>query len=295
MILATVLAALCLVVAPQALVRRRWWDHWPRSATTLWAGLNLLGWMSLLVLTVRVGLGAEHGALLPALAAFARGWSGGHPLRGLGLANVVGLSLALDLALLLGGGLILTIWRTRVLRRRQREVLDLVGRRLGSEGLCLLEHAVPTAYYLPGAGGRVVLSTGALRALDELETVSVLAHEDGHRRRGHGVALAPLAALAPFVPFLPLARHTPTAVRAYLEMGADDFARERVGSTALDSALVKAQRFALAPSGSLGLGELVERRRGRLGRAPSRWAEVLGVAGVASASLSALALVLTSR
>jgi hypothetical protein len=134
------------------------------------------------------------------------------------------------------------------------------------------------AYFLPGDGGRVVLSTGAIDVLNLSELSAVIAHEVGHRDGRHGALLVPLQVLSSFVSFLPLARHASTAMRTYLEMLADDFSRLHESSESLKTALTKASLFQPAPVGALGVTEgVIERRIKRLsfGPAPTHSAFIL--------------------
>jgi len=121
------------------------------------------------------------------------------------------------------------------------------------------------AYFVPGGGGRVVVSTGATEVLTSAELDAVIAHEVGHRRGRHGALLIPLQATSSFVPFLPLARYASPTMRSYLEMTADDFSVAHGSSAALGSALAKADWFSPAPAGSLsGFDNVIDRRIRRL-------------------------------
>jgi hypothetical protein len=75
----------------------------------------------------------------------------------------------------------------------------------------------------------------------------------------------PLQALSPFVAFLPLARRAPTVIRAYLEMAADDFAREQGSTEALCTALRKSALFHQPPRGAFSMHDgVIDRRLRRL-------------------------------
>jgi hypothetical protein len=226
----------------------------------------IVGWSSAVVTFLKVGLGNTDTPLFRALVTFFERLGDGHPLRGLGLSEVVGLSVAFDITVLMLGGLIVTAVKIWSARSRQRTVLDLVAEAPNSmEGVCLLRHSYPMAYFLPGDGGRVVLSTGAVDVLSRSELDAVIAHEVGHRNGRHGAVLIPLQVLSSFVSFLPLARYAPTTLRAYLEMVADDFSRSRGSSDALRTALEKAPLFQPPPIGALGVVDgVIDRRIERL-------------------------------
>ncbi|MFZ1063056.1 MAG: M56 family metallopeptidase [Acidimicrobiales bacterium] len=264
--LALASSLLCLVVLPECLHSSTRFDANPRAGLVVWVTLCTVGWLSAITLFLEIGLGRFHRALLPTTASFLAHLGDGHPLRGLGLTEVVGLSVAFDITVLLVGGLLVAAWNSWRLRLHQRTVLDLVSARADAAGVSLVDHAHPLAYYLPGGGGRVVVSTGALEVLSRPEYDAVISHEFGHRHGRHGALLIPLQALSPFVSFLPLARRAPTVMRTYLEMAADDFARDRGSSDALRGALEKSPLFHRPPQGSFAMHDgIVERRLRRLG------------------------------
>lgn len=288
-------AVLGLLVLPEAWARTRVFDARPRVGLVVWAATCVLGWTGALSFFLVVALGGAHGGLGSSLALFARRLSDGHPLRGLGLSEVVGLSLAFDIAVLFTGGLVVTALRAWGVRARQRTVLDLVATPgEGARALRYLPHPLPVAYYLPGDGGRVVLSTGTMDVLSRTEVEAVIAHEFGHRHGLHGSLLVPLQVLSSFVPFLPLARRAPAAMRSLLEMSADDYSRSRVHVGALRSALTKAVVFQPPPRGAFGaFTDAVERRIRRLDAPTTPGLDAVLVVVIASASLSVLGALVT--
>jgi beta-lactamase regulating signal transducer with metallopeptidase domain len=209
--------------------------------------------------------------------------------------EVAGLSVAFDITVLLLGGLVVAGVKVVSMRSQQRLVLDLVAEPSDAvKGVCLLNHPYPMAYFLPGDGGRVVLSTGAVDVLSARELDAVVAHEVGHRSGRHGAFLIPLQAVSSFLTFLPLARIAPTVMRTYLEMSADDYSRSRESSTALKTALRKSVLFQPPPLGALGVNEgVIERRINRLSVTPvsQRSAAALVLSVSCTSSLLCLALV----
>lgn len=256
----------------------------------MWGSLCVVGWFSAVVVFLGVGLGNPRGPLVRSFVLFVQHLGDGHPLRGLGLSEVVGLSVAFDITVLMLAGLLVTAVKIWHVRSEQRTVLDLVAEAQDSlKGVCLLKHPRPTAYFLPGDGGRVVLSTGAVDLLSSVELDAVIAHEIGHRNGRHGVVLIPLQVLSSFVSFLPLARYAPFVMRTYLEMTADDHSRTKVSSEALRTALTKALHFHPAPTGALGIAdEVMTRRIDRLAVDPApmpRTAALLGAITAVSVML----------
>jgi Zn-dependent protease with chaperone function len=258
------LAITCLVVLPLLLRSSRIFDRLPHAGVATWVSLGAVGWISTVVFLLKLGIDPTSQPLSQATVAFVRHLSEGHPLRGLGMVEVVGLSLSLDIIVLFCGALTIVGWRTWRVRREQRAVLDLVSNPAIS-CMQVLEHTQPLAFYLPGSGGRVVVSTGTLALLDANEVDAVVFHEQGHHHGHHGVFLVPLQTLSSFVKFLPISQSAPRAIRGYLEMMADDFATSRSSRGAVRSALEKAPVFLRPPAGAFGVADqLVERRLSRL-------------------------------
>lgn len=84
----------------------------------------------------------------------------------------------------------------------------------------------------------MILSTGALNALDAAELTAVLAHERAHLSNGHHLLLA-LARIGRLVlPFLPLMRDADAQVARLVEMHADDAAARVSDPRSLATALV---------------------------------------------------------
>jgi hypothetical protein len=265
-LLAMSLALACLFVVPEVLFASRLFDRLPHAGLAAWGSMCVAGWLSTVVFFVKVGIDPGRTPLWRAVPDFVRHLGDGHPLRGLGLSEVVGLSLAMDIVVLFIGTLFVVARRAWDRRGEQRAVLDLVTELdQGPAGVHVIEHAQPMAYYLPGDGGRVVLSTGTLELLSAVEVEAIVAHEQGHRQGHHGHFLVPLQTLASFVGFLPLSRRAPMVMRGYLEMIADDFATSHSSRHAVRSALAKASHFQRPPLGAFGANDLlVERRLRRL-------------------------------
>ncbi len=295
-VVAALVAALCLVVLPWSLRSWTGLDHSPRAGLVLWGGLCVVGWLAAVVSFLGVGLGSPHQPILRALVVFVEQLGDGHPLRGLGLSEVVGLSVAFDIVIVMSGALVVTAARVWRVRDQQRSVLDLVAEPRADDGLCLLRHEYPMAYFLPGDGGRVVVSTGAVDLLSDDELRAVVAHENGHRHGRHGSVLVPLQVLASFVSFLPLARYAPTAIRTYLEMSADDYSRSREPTDSLRNALSKASLFRPPPVGALNIATgLIERRISRLDASPRRAVGAAALALSTTATLLAATLLVAVR
>jgi Peptidase family M48 len=280
-------ALACLVLLPELLYSSRIFDRLPHAGLAVWGSLCAIGWTSMVVFLLKVSIDSSSTPLLLATLTFLRHLGDGHPLRGLGLVEVVGLSLAMDIVVLFVGTFIVVGWKTVHQRNDQRAVLDLVSASTMSYRVQVLDHAQPLAYYMPGDGGRVVLSTGTFDLLDENELGAVIAHEQGHRRGHHGIFLVPLQTLSNFVQFLPLSRRAPGVMRGYLEMMADDYATSRSSKVAVQSALAKAPTFRRPPIGAFGaVDHQIDRRLLRLNFELPRFLDAAVVLVVICAALS---------
>jgi Zn-dependent protease with chaperone function len=114
----------------------------------------------------------------------------------------------------------------------------LVGRPEPSLGAVLVEHSDPVAYCVAGRHPTVILSTGAVQALEPAQLSAVLAHERAHLTGRHHRLLA-LARIGRLVlPFLPLMRAADTQVARLVEMHADDAAARAADPRSLATALV---------------------------------------------------------
>lgn len=121
---------------------------------------------------------------------------------------------------------------------RHAQSARLVGRPDGALGVVLLEHAQPTAYCVAGRHPTVILTTGALLALDADQLDAVLAHERAHLAWRHHVLLAMAGIGRRALPFLPLMREVEVQVERLVELHADDTAKGARDPESLASALV---------------------------------------------------------
>lgn len=136
--------------------------------------------------------------------------------------------------------------------RLRRELRDL-GLGTGPGGSLVTAHR-DVYVALTGVGPVAVLvSAGALDALDGPELRASLAHEHGHRTLNHRVWAFTGAALLALARPLPAGAACERGLRLALERQADEYAVRRTGDPlALASAICKAAH-GRAPAGSLGL------------------------------------------
>ncbi|MER5388448.1 M56 family metallopeptidase [Saccharopolyspora sp. NPDC002686] len=289
---------LLLLLPLLAAVSARWiTDRLPPRAAT---------W---LLTTSALALAAASGIALTALAATAIGqiplvaelghWS----VRALRRDDPASLSIALIACVALAAALIAAgrgaISRVRALITAARTARCLPA----SEAVTVLDDPEPDAYALPGRPGRIVVSTGMLKALDDREQDVLLAHERAHVRCGHHffVAATHIAAATN-----PLLRPLDRAVRYAVERWADEHAAAEVGDRRLVATTI-GKAALLAPSrqpipGALAISGAALRRSGPIPRrvaalfaAPPRRGRVLLAVTFAVLAVAAAASVETAR
>jgi bla regulator protein blaR1 len=233
-------AALLLTIGPVTLARARWPDGAPRLAIAAWFALTgsavasvIAGGIALMVPTVRVS--ADLARLLAACVMALRAQYA-HP----GGAALTGAGAVLAIAVLAR----ITCCTTRSLahaaraRRRHRLRLSLVGRPDPALGAVVIGHHEPAAYCLPGPGRRIVVTTGAIGALDDGQLRAVLAHERAHLRGRHHLLVTLAGALNASFPRVPAFRIAREQVARLAELSADDAASAAAHRLAVAGALL---------------------------------------------------------
>lgn len=232
-----VLAVLLAGPVPAALSRIGALLRAPRAAITLWQAVALAA--------VLAGLGAGLAVASQVLLDKRLAWPGD-------LAR--GFALLVTAVVL--GRLLLTAHRvglrTRQLRRRHRELVDLLAE--DAAGVRVVPHETPTAYCLPGFHrSRIVLSDSTLQSLGASELDAVLAHERAHLRARHDLVLEAFTVLNEAFPRVVHSRVALNRVRLLIEILADDAAVRRCGRRALAQALVRLAS-GTRPAAALGIG-----------------------------------------
>jgi Zn-dependent protease with chaperone function len=220
--------------------RARWTSRAPLLAIVVYlaAGWSVIAAVGLAGLTLAVhatalGGGLSHlvGACVLRLRA-AYGTPGGATVAGLGLT-------------LAGAVAVRTAFTaTTYLRVTGRQALlhaqtaRLVGQPAPALGAVLVEHAQPAAYCVAGRHPTVILTTGAVQALDPGQLDAVLAHERAHLAGRHHRLLAVARIGRQVLPFLPLMRDAEQQVARLVELHADDAATRACDPRLLATALV---------------------------------------------------------
>ncbi|MEU6248205.1 M56 family metallopeptidase [Glycomyces sp. NPDC047010] len=283
-------AAALAVLGPRLLERARWASAAPRLAIATWFALAASFVLAavlagvVIVIPLEVHDSGAGGRLV---------W---HCLRELRehYGTVGGVALALTAGLLvcavparLAASLMSAWWETG--RERARLRRSLAGYPLDpAHGAVVVPGERPAAYCLPGRGGLVVLTSGAVAVLDDAQLRAVVAHERAHLTGGHHRIAGIARALGSGFGVLPLFSRLSERVAHLVELAADDTAARAAGRRVLAGSLLnvaaaQAPGPALAASG----GDTVARIE-RLLDAPQRPGPA-GVGSILGGNLAAVA------
>jgi hypothetical protein len=248
--------AACLgILGSRMLGRARWTARAPLLAivTYLAAGWSVIAALGLAGLTLAVHATALGGGLSHLIGACVHrlqatyGTPGGATVAGLGLT--------------LAGAVLARTALTAVahFRAAGRQALHhaqtarLIGKPEPALGAMLVEHAQPAAYCVAGRQPTVILTTGAVQALDPGQLDAVLAHERAHLTGRHHRLLALARISREVLPFLPLMRDAEEQVARLVELHADDAATRARDPRLLATALV-VLATAASPASALAAG-----------------------------------------
>jgi Zn-dependent protease with chaperone function len=121
---------------------------------------------------------------------------------------------------------------------RHAQTARLAGHPDPALGAVLVEHPQPHAYCVAGRHPTVIVTTGAVAALDPGQLDAVLAHERAHLASHHHRLLALARIGRRVLPFLPLMQAADAQVARLAEMHADDAATRACDPRSLATALV---------------------------------------------------------
>jgi Zn-dependent protease with chaperone function len=227
-------------LGPRVLGRARWTARAPLLGilTYLAAGWSVVAAVGLAGLTLAVHASALGGGLSYLLGACVR------RLRDL-YASPGGATVA-EVGLVLAGAVVArtALAAASHLRGAGREALRhaqgarLTGRHEPALGAVVLEHAEPAAYCVGGRCPTVIVTTGAMAALNSGQLKAVLAHERAHLAGRHHALKAAARIGRQVLPFLPLLRAAEAQVARLAELHADDAAIRAADPRALATALV---------------------------------------------------------
>lgn len=232
-------AAALGILGPRLLDRARWTVAAPRLAIATWFGLAvsflfavvLAG--AVIVMPLEVHQGAPGGLV----------WHCVQELRE-HYGSIGGVVLAIVAAVLMWAlparvvaSMVAVAWQSRRERARLRRAL-VSARIEDASGAVVVEGARPAAYCLPGKGGLIVLTTGAVELLDASQLGAVVAHERAHLRGRHHRIVALSEALGAALGLLPLFARLPKRIAHFVEMAADDAAARTAGRRILAQSLL---------------------------------------------------------
>ncbi len=267
------IAFACLVatVAPRLLARGTWTHRFPKLGILAWqasvSGVLTAGVLLALTAILPVEqVSLDLGHLLHACPDVLQGryqLLDGHWVHLGSLMIAAGTFLALLRAVGVRG---LAVRRGRM---RQRQLLDLLVRQRDSlHGAHVLDYGVPLAYCVPGGGGRIVVTTGAIAALDQRQLTAVMAHEHAHLDGRHDLVLFGADVASAAFPRSRFFRRARRELSLLVEMLADDEGSRRSDRRVLASALVDLGQ-APVPEGAVGAtGDTVERVQRLIQAAP---------------------------
>jgi Peptidase family M48 len=247
-----VLAALVVLtwwVLPVAWHDAPWCRRRPATALVAWTADVILGGLSVVLLCLRLVVGASSTA--PTVAMVGRSVTlalRGEPLQNFGFAAIVGVTLALDFVAVVAGTYLHAALRARHHRRRQLAALQLVA---PGTGIAVVPHGEPDAYFVPGRPGRVVITESLRARLSPDELRAILAHEEAHRTGHHGAFLVLASAIRRWEKLLPVASLVAEGIEQSLEFSADDRVRRFGGQRYLQSALRQVVAWRESPPGVL--------------------------------------------
>lgn len=207
-----------------------------------------------------------------------------------GAAVQAGVLLLAVLAALSVGVLGARFGRTLIRARRRSQRHSAAARALGlcaaiAPGVVVLDAPERFAYCVAGRPATIVVTRGALAALDGAQLEAVLAHERAHLAGGHHVLVATSRALATVLPRMRLFTAGAAEIARLVEMCADDAAARRHGGRTVVSALLALSAGPALSAPALGASAtgVVERAErllvpaGRTRLAAAKLALLLGV------------------
>jgi len=283
-------AALGATLGPRLLARSPWCERSPRIGIAAWQALSFAVVSAVVLAGAALALPAVPLTvnLAELISACATALRAQYATPGGAAVSTTGALLAVTVLARTGYCLAAGLVTTSRQRRRQVDALSLVARRHESSDALVVDHSAAFVYCLPGRHQQVVLTTGALDALDREQLAAVLAHERAHLGGRHDLVLAAAAALHRAFPRMPVFQDAHGELTRLVEMLADDVAARRNDRLTIATALVHLAE-ASAPATALGAGGSTSLARVRRLVAP---AQPLGatrsvLAGLATAALLA--------
>jgi Zn-dependent protease with chaperone function len=277
--------------------RARWTDRAPLTAIVAYlaAAWSVVAALGLAGLTLAVHATALSGGLSHLIGACVLRLRDTYATPGGAAVAGIGLALAVAVAASTAATAVTHLRGVRRQALLHAQAARLVGRPEPALGAMLVDHEQPAAYCVAGPHPTVILTTGALQALDSAQVGAVVAHERAHLACHHHRLLAMARIGRQMLPFVPLLRDTEAQITRLVEMHADDEATKAHDARTLATALVVlASAASPAPALAAAATDAVQRIQRLLGPA-----EPLGQvrrqllrAGVAALALAPVLLAL---
>jgi Zn-dependent protease with chaperone function len=258
------------ILGPPVLERVSRGDAAPRVAIAAWGaaiGGVLLAWtLAALLIGRSVLLGGRdvHDVLVDCLDTVGRMAAGGHgPVMQLALLTLA--TLAVVSVGVLIARVAMALGRARKRTHQHSRTARLVADRTpGPGGSVVLDTAERTVYCVAGRPPTIVVTRGALDALDDAQLAAVLAHERAHLSGRHHLLIAASRSVASALPRLRLFEAGAAAIARLVEMRADDVAVRRHPGPILVTALLALAGVGPLPAAALaasgvGVADRVER------------------------------------
>jgi hypothetical protein len=241
-----VYAACVGTLGARMLGRARWPVRAPLLAiiTYLAAAWSVVAALGLAGLTLAVHATALGGGLSHLIGACVLRLRDAYATPGGATAAGLGLTLA---GAVMARTAVTAVTHLRAVRQhalRHAQTARLVGHREPALGAVLVDHAQPAAYCVAGPHPTVILTTGALQALNPDQVDAVLTHERAHLAYRHHRLLAIARIGRQVLPFIPLMQDADTQITRLIEMHADDAATAGRDAGPLATALVVLARGA---------------------------------------------------
>jgi Zn-dependent protease with chaperone function len=244
-------AGLLGLLGPRLVQRARWTVASPKLAIATWFALAASFVLSLMLAGAAIMAPTEvlTGAVLDCLASMREH----HGAIGGTVIAVIAAALTWAVPLHLTHASIAVARTAAAERSRLRR--DLRGaRRDRGLGAVVVASPRPAAYCIPGRGGLIAVTSGALRLLDRPQLDAVMAHERAHLAGRHHLLVALAQASNRAFGWVPLFAPLPERIGHLVELAADDAAVRRAGRrtlarSLLDVAAAQTPVEALAASG----------------------------------------------
>jgi len=291
--------ALLATLAGPLLKGRGWVDRSPRLGILVWQALTASIVVSVILASVSLALPVMPvlGGLADFLQACAMVLRAQYSTPGGAVVSMAGAVMAFVLGARVLYCLAIEVMSARRDRKEHIGSLSLVSRRDPTTDVLVVDHAVPTAYCLPGRRRDIVFTTAALRVLDEQQRQAVLRHELAHLHGHHHLVLIGANAWVRAFPRIPIFAMARVELGRLVELAADD--RAAAGNDSrltVASALVRLAEAGHAPASALaasGTATLVRVRRLAAPAAPLHRARV-ALTMVAATAMLALPVAVTA-